>query len=341
MNGVGRSVLGSGQPNQTERAHTGMPTIPFENTGFPATFAPANGNGQLTTTWSALIWAAISVGRAELLHIFRHGEYSLFEIAYRAAIIFANLRDDGAGRLRRSDAYDGLDPSEKSAISYFIGLTVAKAFADECLDVPWLMHLDVYRQQLQAQWPGRSRPDLVGQTTSGGWVALEAKGRTNGHDPAALQAAKTQVQQLSSVGGQQPVLRVGMVTHFGNGRLQFVAEDPPSRRSSRDRFDIPLKRAQLLEGYYRPFRTWLERDPRAHERDIDGVLYRAAPVESVGLEVGLEEDLMHKEGDISPRERRSTEGKYYSGGDGVIVIPGPLWSHENMMREPQERTSEP
>jgi hypothetical protein len=52
--------------------------------------------------------------------------------------------------------------------------------------------------------------NLVGQTISGEWVVIEAKGRSNSFDPV----------------GEEPTLRIGMVTHFGNGhneRLQFRA----------------------------------------------------------------------------------------------------------------------
>jgi hypothetical protein len=132
----------------------------------------------------------------------------LFEIAYRAAVLYANLCETEAGRIRRSEAYDGLDPSEKSAISYFLGLTVAKAFAELRLAVPWLMHLDVYRQELQPVLSGASRPDLVGRAVTGEWVAVESKGRTNAFDVRALQLAKGQVAQLVAVGGQPTALQI-------------------------------------------------------------------------------------------------------------------------------------
>src|SRR3712207_7091622 len=46
--------------------------------------------------------------------------------------------------------------------SYFLGLTFAKLFAEQYLNVPWLMHLDVYRDSLQPYSVNSSaRPDLV------------------------------------------------------------------------------------------------------------------------------------------------------------------------------------
>ncbi|MBM2812030.1 MAG: hypothetical protein HW416_2789, partial [Chloroflexi bacterium] len=104
----------------------------------------------------------------------------------------------------------------------------------------------------------------------GDWVAIESKGRTNGFDSAALQTAKEQVQQLVSISGNQPVVRIGMVTHFNNAQLQFTADDPPPRRESKRRIDIPLTREKLLHAYYRPFKTWLADRCRRSRRIFHG-----------------------------------------------------------------------
>ena len=130
-----------------------------------------------------------------------------------------------------------------------------------------------------------------------------------------------------------------MVTHFNNAQLQFTADDPPPRRESKRRIDIPLTREKLLHAYYRPFKTWLAEDPRAYENEIDGVMYRLAPVDAADLTVGVSTEVIAAD---LPRAREAAivEGqRYYSGRDGVIVIPGPVWSDENMKREPQERRS--
>jgi hypothetical protein len=329
-----------------------MPRIPYDSTNFPDSFSNVNGVGELVVSWSALLWAAITVGRRELLHVLRHGEFSTFEIAYRAAILFANLCDNGAGYLRRSDAYDGLDPSEKGAVSYFLGLTTAKMFAEQQLGVPWLMHLDVYRQTLNAVIAKGARPDLVGQTDTGDWVAIEGKGRTNGFDPRALEAAKLQATHIETIDGHPPVVRAGIVTHFSDSRLHVTVDDPPPHPKSTGRLALPLNRKMLLEAYYRPFRTWLARDPRASELNVDGVVYRVGRVDAVDLTVGLERSLIDRDPDIKQialtsdveagdAGRRPIAADYYAGRDGVIVVPGELWSDVNMVREPQERTTVP
>lgn len=315
-----------------------MPLVPYTAKSFPATYGPALlGNRYLDLTWEEVLWAAISVGRAELFHILRYGRFSVFEVVYRAGIIFANLCEDAGGYLRRSAAYDGLDPSEKGAISYFLGLTLAKALTNRLLNVPWLMHLDVYRQQLQPALLGSSRPDLVGMTTAGDWIVIESKGRTNGYSGQALQRAKEQATQLVSVNGQPPVLHVGMLTHFDGGRLGCALCDP--ERNQHTTLELRLSRDDFLEAYYRPFLSWLS-DARRVESPQFPVAYRVADVVDIDLTVGLAETLLLE----FPIERMPAFApeslsfeNHYLARDGVLVSVGQLWSISSMRLEPQER----
>ncbi len=221
----------------------------------------------LAISWTELLWADITVGRRELQHVFRHGEYSWFEISYRAAILYANLCEMHHGRIERSAAYDGLDPSEKGAISYFLGMAITKAAIHRLCAVPWLMHLDVYRAELSATFgEGRTRPDLVGQDALGRWVVVESKGRTNGFDLQALERAKLQAQSIVAIGGEVPYLAIGTLVHFEGGVLQLHLKDPDARVY--EKVSISLTRDSLLEGYYRPFRAWLLSDPTRREITI-------------------------------------------------------------------------
>ena len=75
-----------------------------------------------------------------------HGESSLYEAIYRLLIVRANLKEAG-GYLEKTNSFKGLDPSEKGAVSYFLGLASAKLFSARLLGVPYLMHLAVYQTQ--------------------------------------------------------------------------------------------------------------------------------------------------------------------------------------------------
>ena len=319
-----------------------MARIRYTASQFPAALgAPLAGSHVVDVSWSELLWAAISVGRAELQHIFQYGRYSAFEIVYRSALVYANLCEMPTGHVRRSEAYDGLDPSEKSAISYFMGLTLVKLFADRLLQVPYLMHLDVYRAQLQAvMQPGRSRPDLVGRNFAGDWIVVESKGRTNEYDDNAMDKVKQQTQLVVTIGGAAPVLRVAGQGHFEDGVLECSLVDPKAKQRKRSkRLELPLSERDIVQEYYRPFRSWLNVAENKRQENVEGRPFTVARVPDVDVEVGLP-DTLRVPGAAGPggrQERLLLQDRTYVGSVSVLVRPGGLWTPDNMRREPQER----
>ena len=311
-----------------------MPHIPYHARRFAGAFTAVNGHHDLNVNWAFLIWSAISVGRANFPDVLRHGQFSLFELVYRVGLVYANVYEDEAGHLRRSSAYKALDPSEKSAVSYFLGLVIAKAFAENVLHAPWMMHLAVYQNLLSPTFTSSSRPDLVGQTTSGDWIVLESKGRSNRFDAKALATARTQARALGLVSGQAVSMQVGIVTHFSDGRLHFTVSDPPSRRQ-----ELSVSRERFLGDYYRPFVAWLGQD--AHPLTIAGRSYRTRLIDSVDVRIGLASDLSALQlpsTRVNSLGREPVEqGAIYAGRDGLLVELGPLWSVENMRVEPSVR----
>ena len=155
--------------------------IDYESDGFAPGGPVPNGLGTLVTSWDELLWSALTVGRPNRQYVFRHGTASAYEALFRLSLVRMTLEQSGptGTRLRRTAAARTLDPSEKGAVNYFLGLAICKLFANNLLNAPWLLHLDVFRPMLNPVLTGRSRPDLVGQMLDGRWVALECKGRVS------------------------------------------------------------------------------------------------------------------------------------------------------------------
>ena len=167
--------------------------IPYRSEHFPPGIVQ-NGRGMLPVTWDDILGAAITVGRPNRYIVFRHGDASVYEAFFRWSIIRMTLEQPPtSSRLRRTAAARTLDPSEKAAVSYFLGMTFCKLFATNLLNTPWLLHLDVFRPQLDPILSGRSRPDLVGQEHgTNRWHAFESKGRSNLIDANVKNRAKIQ-----------------------------------------------------------------------------------------------------------------------------------------------------
>lgn len=76
----------------------------------------------LYTEWPELVRCAIMVGKPSQFFSPMPNWFTL-ELTYRAFVLLANLDSDPAtGLLTQSTAFRLLDPSEKGAVSYFLGL---------------------------------------------------------------------------------------------------------------------------------------------------------------------------------------------------------------------------
>ena len=318
--------------------------IPLTVSNFPAASGVKNGSRSLTLSWSQLEWAAISVGKKSLRHIHYHGTFSKHEIAYRTAIIYANLMQRG-NSIVRSSAYEGLDPSEKSAISYYLGMTLTKAFLEHELDVPYLMHVDVYRERFKVQFRGNLRPDLFGRDSKGNWIVAEAKGRTNGHSTKALDKAKAQAKQITSIDGSKPIVRLGCVASFQHGQLRLVADDPPADESEARKVDLSITTEEFLFDYYAPFRAMLDPSPDELQGEPAQVVtfknqrIEALHFEPLDLVVGLVENSTGRHTEATDlRPARQASENSFLGKDGIFVELGSSWNDAMMASEPQLRS---
>jgi len=236
--------------------------IEFTSEGFPSPGPVQNGGNVLSVTWNDLLWAAITVGRPNRHFVFQHGVSSLYEALFRASALRMSLEQTSAGsrRLRRTSAAKSLDPSEKGAINYFLGLTFCKLFAEMELGAPWLLHLDVFRDRLNPRLlSGRSRPDLVGLTHDGKWLALESKGRVSQPTSDAKTKAKEQAERIISVGSAAVTYRIGGITFFKNDILRFFWRDPrPDGSEPPNEVKLAVTEDEVWRLYYQPILRLLE-----------------------------------------------------------------------------------
>jgi len=225
----------------------------YENEDFPTAVLP-NTQRRLNVTWDDILWAAITVGRPDVFHVFRHGAASVHEAIFRWSMVRMALQQRGprGQKLVRTDLFKQMDPTEKGAVNYFLGLLTCKLFASKLLDAPWALHLDVFRPMLNPRMiGGRSRPDMVAQSSSTAqWHAFECKGRASVPGDAEKQKAKAQAQRVVSVNGTPCTLHVGAITFFRNAAVEFYWRDPEP--DAREPIEIPNPDF-AWRTYYEPF----------------------------------------------------------------------------------------
>ena len=236
--------------------------IPYTSRDFPA--GTIASSGHLETEWDDLLGAALTVGRPNTAYVFAHGDASYHEALFRLSLVRMALEQRPfRGGLYRTSAFRSLDPTEKGAVSYFLGMTICKLFASEFLHTSWLLHVDVFRAQLDpALLGGRSRPELVGQDDTCAWHAFECKGRSSMPSAEDRQKAKRQAQRLVRVDSTDCSLHVGAISYFRRDELEFHWRDPDTE----DPETIEPIKVSLPEDawryYYAPALALATADPK-------------------------------------------------------------------------------
>ena len=290
--------------------------------------------GQLDVTWDDVLWAAVTIGRPNLRYVFRHGGASFYEALFRWSLVRMALQQRGprGQRLQRTNAFKTLDPTEKGAVNYFLGMVFCKVFAEKLLGTPWLLHLDVFRNQLNPRvLTGRSRPDLVGQQTDSlEWHAFESKGRASPLGDAEKVKAKAQAQRLVSVNGHNCELHVGAITYFKNDVLRFYWRDPepenPNKLGAIELGDVD----HAWGDYYRPITEIIRSE--GVEKIYSADDQRLFQIENLDISVGVHSEILHPlmEGAWETARMRSLELQkiFERNGyrpDGLLIKCGPSW----------------
>jgi hypothetical protein len=310
-----------------------MPDIDYESDGFPSSGPVANGSDVLSVSWDDLLWAAITVGRPSRHFVFRYGAASLYEALFRASALRMTLEQisPGTRRLRRTAAAKSLDPSEKGAVNYFLGLTLCKLFAEMKLNAPWLLHLDVFRDRLNPRLlSGRSRPDLIGRTTGGKWIALESKGRVSPPSADAKTKAKEQAERVVSIRGTPVSYRIGGFAYFKDDVLRFFWRDPqPDGVEPPNPIRLDLTEDDIWRAYYQPILALVGPDHAAViERENIPI-----PIKEADLKIKVLPEVMRllrlekwKDAGHWCMEFKDQLAQREVHGDGVQIIAGDSWS---------------
>ena len=269
--------------------------IRYTSQDFPSGIVPAWGSVQ--TDWDDLLWAAVTVGRPNTAYVFRHGLASLYEALFGLSLVHMALEQRPSTRsFCRTRAFKALDPTDKGAVSYFLGMVVCKLFATRLLNTPWVLHLDSFRDQLNATvLSGRSRPDLVGEDGSGAWHAFECKGRSSAPDADTRRKVKDQAQRVVRVDSTNCALHVGAISYFRQDELEFHWRDPdPEDADKLEPFEVRLPE-EASRYYYEP------------------ALALATDADTVAPFIRGPGSSRHQCRD-SPRNSRVTPGRFMGGG---------------------------
>jgi hypothetical protein len=225
-------------------------------------------------------------------------------------------------------------------------MTMAKLFASELLDTPWLFHVSMASAvgaTLTFKRGSKSQPDLIGQNNVGDWIVVEAKGRTNGLDTSALAKAKAQTTTIRNINGQSPSLRVALQVYFAD-RLRVCIDDPSEAKP--EALELKLDMSAALGRYYAVAKAITARS--SMREVVQQQEYEAVFDEDSGITIGIESDLLEnisagKFGQVQ-EQRIGLRSRRFEGEKGTTVYPDGLlirldsrWSSRLMSLEPEAR----
>lgn len=336
-------------------------TIPYQAIDFKGTI-PAT--GLLDCSWPFLLRSAVSLSASTPGVAGSGGNWpraEWMEALWRLAIVRANLRGDGGRRpLIKTQSFRNLDPSEKAAVSFFLGQVSAKVFAEALLDCPQFLRVDAQLSVRGARLRG-TRPDFYGLSSRAATIATEVKGCSGMWTRVNVPRAKAQARALPQILGGGAHTSVVHIAYFERDQWKARLVDPPRSRSA----DGPTKES-AYRRYYAPLVRLVEAgDPEPLR--MGGADYVVANLDPADIKIGLSKNLFAavrderpvedwpiesalltaEQGGFSPeggladgwRSRVALEADtgVSLGGDGLLVIAGPSWAPEIMALEAKER----
>jgi hypothetical protein len=315
--------------------------IRYEAANFPSYLGPASGTQ--VCTFAEIAWAAATVGHTPFSAPIPLSDLG-FEMTWRIAMVRANLTP--GHDLRRSAAYNRLDPSEKSAVSFFLGQVQAKLFAQRIFAVGVFVHLDRVLE-LRGAPRARTRPDFIGYDASGALaLAVEAKGRSRGWTQELVTGAKQQARSLPSIIGAAPV-RYAHIAYFDSDEWCARLDDPPRARGA----ERDLAAEDVGQAYYltlaRAFISLKEQEDPDRAPQLEREFpsdYRWARLDQARCYLGLTHFALEQGGVAWPNlglyegaaddtaersDQRLTQAQdprlFFAGADGVAVLLDESW----------------
>lgn len=172
------------------------------------------------------------------------------EFLHKAAIVETALVAEG-DRLKKSRDLNYLDSSEKSIISYYIGMIFSKLLAKKIFGIDYLTHINLIPRQGREgyiDYCGMRRSDLIGyQRETASYSVWEAKGRSE-NSPRAMENGCTQARSVKSVCGKTPQYAAVCMTYYENSYLTAVIKSPKGEGDC----ELKFEEEAYFRAYYLP-----------------------------------------------------------------------------------------
>lgn len=225
------------------------------------------------------------------------------ELTYKLFLAETALDTEG-DRIKKAKRIAYLDSSEKSVMSYYMGMFLTKLISKRMYDTDYLTHLNLIEKTngdgfidfFNSEW----RPDMIGlQETAQTWSVWEAKGGSNRREQA-LKKGSQQAAAIASINGTVPAPAAVCMTYYDHGFLCGVVREP-EKLEEKNREAIQFTEEAFFRAYYKPIcELFTEQGTRLHFHGKNAEISVAVPCfpeekreeEERMIHVGMSRDLL-------------------------------------------------
>lgn len=238
--------------------------IELKISDFPKPYNHINGNGKLNISKLDIARAGMTIGYPKLSYAIRTLGFSRFlELYFRS---YAYIEKQNNHYLLNKTFYS-LDSSEQRTITYFLGQSFTKLFAEKYLNCIHVDNLKNHKSNViftknknsftpkiqlynSSKTPGE--PDLIGISNTD-YHILEAKGYASGFKKSEFQHAINQVSIVDKINGQIPITKTACFFDLSN-MFNGIIRDPDNEYKN---INIEFEQDQFLKNYYNLFNLGL------------------------------------------------------------------------------------
>lgn len=151
------------------------------------------------------------------------------EVLYKLFLVETALDTEG-DRLKKARKIAYLDSSEKSVISYYMGMFFTKMISSRLYGTDYLTQLNLIRKPDEKEFidffASEWRPEMIGYRPGAQtWSVWEAKGGSNRREQALKKGAQ-QLEAIGTVNGAGPDPGVVCMTYYDHGYLCGILREP-------------------------------------------------------------------------------------------------------------------
>ncbi|MBU5479672.1 hypothetical protein [Blautia sp. MSJ-19] len=179
-------------------------------------------------------------------------EKKRLETLYKLFLVETALETEG-DRLKKSKKIAYLDSSEKSVISYYMGMFFTKMISHRLYGSEYLTNLNLietpdhreYIDFFASEW----RPEMIGYSpVSQSWNVWEAKGGSN-YREQALKKGADQLKAIGTLNGVRPDPAAVCMTYYDHGYLCGILREPEGNTEGEQ---LKFSEEDFYKAYYKP-----------------------------------------------------------------------------------------